>query len=122
MNDFAQEQETLGRLDVHPLIDPELAPILGSFEMPPINAEGLAALRGGAFPAPVVSDAVVRTEYLVPSDPPVPVRVHRPADNDGVLPAIFSIHGGGYILGSYLMDDFLHDEWSPELGTAGVSV
>lgn len=112
----------LGRVDVRRLIDPEVAPIFGAFEMPPVDAEGLAALRGGAFPPPVVSDAVVRTEYTVPGDPPVPVRVHRPVGNDGVLPAIFSIHGGGYILGSYLMDDFLHDEWSQQVGTVGVSV
>ena len=65
---------------------------------------------------------MARTEYLAPGDPPVPVRVHRPADNDGVLPAIFTIHGGGYIIGSYLMDDFLHDGWCPGLGTVGVSV
>lgn len=111
-----------GRVDVRPLLDPEVAPILGAFEMPPINADGLAALRGGAFPPPEVSDAVDRTEHVVPGEPPIAVRVHRPAGNDGVLPAIFSIHGGGYILGSYLMDDFLHDEWSQQLGTAGVSV
>jgi triacylglycerol lipase len=121
VNDSAQQQKTPG-VDVRPLIDPELAPILGAFEMPPIDAEGLAALRGGAFPAPESSAAVVRTEYEVPGDPPVPVRVHRPAGNDDVLPTIFSIHGGGYILGSYVMDDFLHDEWSPQLGTVGISV
>ena len=50
------------------------------------------------------------------------MRVHRPAGNDEVLPTIFSIHGGGYILGSNVMDNFLHDEWSPQLGTVGVSV
>jgi acetyl esterase/lipase len=120
MNDSAQQQEALG-VDVRPLIDPELAPILGAFEMPPINAEGLAGFRG-AFPATEFSDSVVRTEYVVQGDPPVPVRVHHPVGNDEVLPTIFSIHGGGYILGSYVMDNFLHDEWSPELGTVGVSV
>jgi triacylglycerol lipase len=104
------------------LLDPEVAPTLGAFEMPPVNAEGLPALRGGAFPEPDVSDAVVRTEHVVPDDPPVPVRVHRPVGKDGALPAIFSIHGGGYILGSYLMDDFLHDAWGPQLGTVGVAV
>lgn len=116
------DPQNLGRVDVRPLLDPEVAPILGAFEMPPVNAEGLAALRGGAFPPPEVSDAVVRTDHVVPGDPPIPVRVHRPAEKDGALPAIFSIHGGGYILGSYLMDDFLHDEWSQHLGTVGVSV
>lgn len=121
MNDSAQQKTTPG-VDVRQLIDPELAPILGGFEMPPITAEGLAALRGGVFPSLESSDAVVRTEHEVPGDPLVPVRVHRPAGNADVLPAIFSIHGGGYILGSYTMDDFLHDEWCPELGTVGVSV
>jgi triacylglycerol lipase len=112
----------VGRVDVGPLLDPEVAPILGAFEMPPVNAEGLPALRGGAFPEPDVSDAVVRTDYVVPGDPPVPVRVHRPVGKDGALPTIFSIHGGGYILGSFLMDDYLHDAWGPQLGTVGVSV
>ena len=52
--------------------------------MPPIDAEGVAAIRGTAFPAPEVS----RTRWCGPStwspgDPPVPVRVHRPAGVDG---------------------------------------
>ena len=75
------------------------------------------------FPAPGFSDAVVRTEYVVPRDPPVPVRVHRPAENDEeILPAIFTIHGGRYVLGSYAMDHSCTTRWGPALGTAGVSV
>jgi acetyl esterase/lipase len=50
------------------------------------------------------------------------VRVHRPAELDGALPAIFTIHGGGYVIGSYVMDDALHDAWGPQLGTVGISV
>jgi acetyl esterase/lipase len=70
-----------------------------------------------------VSGAVVRTEHVVPGDPPVPVRVHRPAGvDDDARPAIFTIHGGGYVIGSYDMDDALHDVWGPQLGTVGVSV
>ena len=125
MNGVNDQSENRGasprRVDVRQLIDPEVAPIFGAFEMPPITEEGLAALRG-AFPPPDLSDAVVRTEHVVPGDPPIPVRVHRPAGNDAGLAAIFSIHGGGYILGTYGMDDFLHDEWSQRLGTVGVSV
>ena len=48
--------------------------------------------------------------------PPVPVRVHRSAGADGALPAILTIHGGGYIIGSYDMDDVLLDRWCQNLG------
>jgi triacylglycerol lipase len=122
MSEQQPGQETTGPVDVRDLLDPELAPILGGFEMPPIDADGIAAIRSAAFPAPEVSDAVVRTEHIAPGDPPVPVRVHRPAGIDGARPAIFTIHGGGYVIGSYVMDDFLHDAWGPQLGTIGVSV
>ncbi len=113
-------------VDVRPLLDPELSPVLGAFDLPPFDAEAVATLRSSAFPAPELSDAVVRTEYDVPSrvagDPPVPVRVHRPAGMAGRLPAIVTIHGGGYVIGSYDMDDTVLDRWCPALGVVGVSV
>ena len=115
-------QGSVGRVDVRGLLDPELGPVLGAFELPSIDADGIAAIRSTAFPALEMSDAVVRTEHAVPGNPPVPVRVHRPAGVDGALPAIFTIHGGGYVIGSYVMDDPLHDAWGPQLGTVGVSV
>jgi acetyl esterase/lipase len=58
----------------------------------------------------------------VPGEPPVRVRVHRPAGFDGRLPALVTIHGGGYLIGSYDMDDPLLDRWCPSLGVVGVSV
>ena len=122
MSQQVQGSEAAGPVDVRGLLDPELAPILGAFEMPTMDAEGVAMIRGTPFPAQEVSDAVVRTEHVAPGHPPVPVRVHRPAGVDGLLPAIFTIHGGGYVIGSYTMDDFLHDAWGPHLGTVGVSV
>jgi acetyl esterase/lipase len=104
------------------LLDPELAPILGGFELPPINAESIAAIRSAAFPTLELSEAVSRTEHEVPGDSPVPVRVHRGAGTEGRRPAIVTIHGGGYVIGSYDMDDVLHDHWCRQLGTVGVSV
>ncbi len=113
-------------VDVRPLLDPELAPVLGAFDLPPFDAQTIAAVRSSEFPAPELSDAVVRTEHEVPSrvagDPPIPVRVHRPAGATAQLPAIFTIHGGGYVMGSYAMDDGLLDRWCPALGVVGVSV
>jgi acetyl esterase/lipase len=35
---------------------------------------------------------------------------------------VYSIHGGGYVLGSYDMDDVRFDSWCPALGIVGVSV
>ena len=69
-----------------------------------------------------VSDLVERTDREVPGDPAVPVRVHRAKGADGVLPCVYSMHGGGYVLGTNLMDDMLFDELCPKLGVVGVSV
>jgi len=81
------------------------------------------ALRGAGLGAPVeLSDRVERTDHVVVDDPRVVVRVHRPRGASGPLPAIVQIHGGGYVLGSYEMDDPRFDRWSPELGVIGVSV
>jgi len=50
------------------------------------------------------------------------VRVHRAAGATGTLPVVVTIHGGGYIIGSYDMDGLLLDRWCLELGVVGVSV
>ena len=65
-------------VDVKGLLDPELGPILGAFELPQMDADAVAAIRSAPFPAPALSGAVTRTEHEVPGDPPVPVRLHRP--------------------------------------------
>jgi acetyl esterase/lipase len=109
-------------VNVKDLLDPDLAPVLGAFELPAVDAEGVAAMRGASFASPDLSDAVVRTEHEVAGDPPVPVRVHRAKDAEGLLPAIVTIHGGGYVIGSYDMDSPLLDRWCPALGVVGVSV
>ena len=82
-------------VDVRDLLDPELRPVFDAFELPAFDAAGLLAMREATFAAPALSDAVVRTEHLVPGDPPVRVRVHRGVGVDGRLPALVTIHGGG---------------------------
>lgn len=113
-------------LDVRPLLDPALRAVLGAFELPALDAEAIAAIRAAPFPPVALSEAVVRTEHMVaPSAtgaPPVPVRVHRPAGAQGPRPAVVTIHGGGYVIGSYEMDDALLDRWCQDLGVVGVSV
>ncbi len=120
------EHSSSADLDVGPLLDPELEPILGAFDLPPFDAGTIAAVRAAPFPAPEVSGAVARSEHLVPhrvaGEPDVPVRVHRATAATGELPAIVTIHGGGYVIGSYDMDDALLDRWCTSLGVVGVSV
>ena len=59
---------------------------------------------------------------MVSTDPHVVVRVHRPKGVDGPLPCIYSIHGGGYILGTYAMDDARFDRYCTMFPCVGVSV
>lgn len=52
----------------------------------------------------------------------VGVRMHRPAGNAEVAPALLWIHGGGYVLGSAKQDDALCRRFSRELGVTVASV
>ena len=48
--------------------------------------------------------------------------MHRPKTTSDALPCIYSIHGGGYILGSYDMDDVRFDRYCTMFPCVGVSV
>ncbi len=103
---------------LHPDLDPELAALV-----PDLTPEIVATFRRtGLSGASELSDRVERTEHVVSEEPRVVVRVHRPVDVDGALPALVSIHGGGYVMGSYDMDDAMFDSLCPDLGIVGVSV
>ncbi|HYV60718.1 MAG TPA: alpha/beta hydrolase [Acidimicrobiia bacterium] len=104
------------------LLDPEVAEAADLVPFDDLSADVLGNLRSvGPIEVPL-SDAVEQSEAVVPGDPEVPMRVHRPKGFDGVLPCVYSMHGGGYVIGSYAMDDPLFDELCPELGFVGVSV
>jgi acetyl esterase/lipase len=103
-------------------LHPEIAAAVGHVALNTLDADTLALIRSVEFPTAPSSDTVERSDHLVPGEPPVPVRVHRPKDVDGPLPCLYSIHGGGYVMGSYAMDDTLFDGLCPNLGIVGVSV
>jgi acetyl esterase/lipase len=103
-----------------PELVPEVAEAIKMLPFGDLTADLLPALRV-RFSMPV-SDRVERTDYELPGDPSVSVRVHRAKSADGVLPCIYSIHGGGYVIGTNLMDDPLFDELCPKVGVVGVSV
>jgi acetyl esterase/lipase len=106
------------------LLDAEIVPLLDA--MPPFafTPDALPLIRQNGLAAPVeLSDDVERTDHVVSDDPRVVVRVHRAKGaGDEPLPGIYSIHGGGYIVGSYEMDDARFDRWCPSMPCVGVSV
>jgi acetyl esterase/lipase len=101
------------------LLDPDVAAgLVVPFEH--IGPENLADVRGGvAFKLPATPG---RSDHLVPGDPPVAVRVHRPPDVEGPLPCLYSMHGGGYVLGTYDIDSLMFEDMCPRLGIVGVTV
>jgi acetyl esterase/lipase len=102
------------------LMDPEVAALLGDLALD-MNAETLPLMRDISYSAPEIPE-VERTEATVPGDPPLPIRVHRPRGVEGALPCIFSIHGGGYVMGDYEMEDTLFNALCPKLGVVGLSI
>jgi triacylglycerol lipase len=112
-----------------PPLDPEFAEIFASLviNLADLNHETLAQVRSqsAALPPLELSDRVKRTDFTVPHQdgaPDVTVRVHYPLGLQEPLPCVLSIHGGGFVFGSYNMDDLRHDLWCPELGYVGVAV
>jgi acetyl esterase/lipase len=54
--------------------------------------------------------------------PDVPVRVYRPNDQKGKLPALYWIHGGGYVMGDVEQDDRLMKQMVKRVGCVIASV
>jgi len=105
-------------------LDPEIAALVGSVPIPDIvTKDVLDLVRAQPLASPVELSGLVATEDVVIShNPLVSVRIHRPANLQGPAPCLYSIHGGGYVLGSYDMDDAKFDRWCRQFGIIGVSV
>jgi acetyl esterase/lipase len=101
------------------LLDPEIGALLGGVDLD-ITDETLETFRFVMGAPPV--EGVDREEHLVPGEPPLPLRLHRPHEDGGPRPCIFSIHGGGYVMGTYDMDDALFNRLVPKLGIVGTSI
>lgn len=105
--------------------DPDIQAVLAELGTRSVSAGNLAEARERPSVPVALSDAVERTDHVAPGPPGAPdvrIRVHRPRGVTGALPAIYSMHGGGYVMGSHLGDDARFDRWCPELECVGVSV
>ncbi len=113
------------------VLHPEIAPLIELFPEFNLSVEILPELRAtmlssvGAMAVP--NDAVNSVDHVVDADLGVIVRVHHPKTYDpksaeAPLPCVFSIHGGGYVIGSRDMDDPQLGRWSSDLGCIGISV
>jgi acetyl esterase/lipase len=103
-------------------IDPRIAEGLASSSLPPLRAGTLSTYRAGSSRSPAPSPGVERRDYVIDPERAVVIRVHRPAGAEGGLPCVYSMHGGGYVFGSYANDDARLDGWSGSYRSVGVSV
>jgi acetyl esterase/lipase len=104
------------------LLHPDIRAVIGAMAVPTMDAQHMAQMRTSPLPRPALSEAVERTDHVVPGDPGVAIRVHRPQGVGDALPCLYTMHGGGYVVGSYAMDDARFDVMCPRLQIAGVSL
>jgi acetyl esterase/lipase len=111
------------------LFDPELAPWLSM--VPPLDVTDAVAAREllrsirEQQPAPELPEGVTVERRSVPGhegDPDVDVLIYSPGVPAVDLPAIFYIHGGGFVLGDAESDSVLPGQLASELGSLIVSV
>jgi acetyl esterase/lipase len=103
-------------------IDPQIAKALASAPPQPLRAETLSTFRAGSNKSSVPSPGVERRDYVIDPERGVAIRVHRPAGAEDSLPCVYSMHGGGYVFGSFANDDARLDGWSGSYRCVGVSV
>jgi acetyl esterase/lipase len=108
-------------VNVTELLDPDIAKAVTALPFESLDDEQVAMIRS-IVPPRIESPDVETQDVTLPGEPTVLVRVHRPKGATGSLPCVYSIHGGGYVVGSYNMDDALFGQLCPALGLIGVSV
>lgn len=108
------------------IVDPAIAEGIAAFPAFDFSPDGLALIRANrdamSVPWDQLSDEVERYDRVVDEATGVSVRVHRPKSVSEARPCVYSIHGGGYVLGTNAMDDAKFDVWCRTLGVVGVSV
>ena len=101
-------------------LDPSISEAISLIDLGDLTTEKLADLRiDFSIPIP---ESIEWSDVDVLGDPDVVVRIYRSRESVGPAPCIYSMHGGGYVLGSREIDNAAFANWCPELGVVGVSV
>lgn len=94
------------------LVDPDLVGLLDLWPETEFTLQTLAQIRSSSLPIPIdpTAEALVAKETRpVPGpldSPPVEVVIYTPRKRGrDVLPCIFHMHGGGYVVGSAATSD-----------------
>ncbi len=101
-------------------LDASISEAITLIELGDLTTAKLAEVRV-EFSIPV-PDSIEWSDVQVPGDPDVTVRVYRSKETTGPAPCVYSMHGGGYVLGSRELDNPIFANWCSELGIVGVSV
>jgi acetyl esterase/lipase len=114
-------------------LDPELKIVLESLPVDrPLTLNDIPAARVKMkklliemFAKLPAVEGVNSEDQFVPGlrgDPPVRVRIYRPDEQARKLPALFWVHGGGYVVGDIEQDDRLMKQLVKRIGCVTVSV
>ena len=114
-------------------LDPELRVVLEKLPTDrPLDLNKIPAARANMkkmmtamlASLPAVEGVTSQDEFVPGSqgDPAVRVRVYRPNDRPGELPALLWIHGGGYVMGDIEQDDRLMKQMVKRIDCVTVSV
>ncbi len=112
-------------------LDPELRAVLENFPVDRLDLNEIHIARAGLkkMVATMVGslpaiEGVISEDKFVPQtgSPDVRIRICRPSDQPGPLPALYWIHGGGYMLGDIEQDDRLMRQIAKRVGCLTVSV
>lgn len=118
------------RAGAKPYVDPQILRLLEIVDPAPIvsvdatNLDALRASRRAAHEGVDVPSGVLRCEQIVrdSAGSQLTLRIHRPRHATAPAPAIYTMHGGGFVLGSAAMDDARLGRWCRDVGIVGISV
>ena len=108
-------------------LDPVVLPfvdLIPDLSMDDETVRDIRALMGG-ITSPLDDEAaaaVTIEEHTVDEARGVIARVIRPAGPVVARPCVYAIHGGGYVIGTRLMDDQRAAAWATDLGITTVSI
>ena len=108
------------------LVDPEVAPLLDLWPTTTLTTENLPLARNRRMPLPPFDTAGVTLDRRAVPGPvgatDIMLHIYRPEGAAGPLPAIYHIHGGGYVLGAAETLEGPHRGLVKALGCVIVSV